>query len=84
MNTTLIFLVIFFAILIAVFAFLAIFYLHIKNFAKFSPKILSAFRIFVIFIFLIAIFVIFKITTGKNAVFDESDFNISTNIRQDF
>lgn len=84
MNTTLTFLVIFFAILIVVFAFLAIFYLHIKNFAKFSPKIISAFKIFAIFLALIAIFVIFKITTGQNTVFDESDFNISTNIRQDF
>lgn len=84
MNSNIALLIIFFAIIIIVLAFLSFFYISIKDFRKFSPNIFVAFHYFLIFLAIISLVIIYKIITGKTAVYDASSFDISTNVRQDF
>lgn len=84
MNENLIFSVIFLLALFLVLGSLAIFYLHIKNFKNLAPHIIPTFRVLLIIIAIMSIFILFQIFTSSPRQFSEKDFDISTNIRYDF
>lgn len=81
---TLSLLVIYFAIILGVLAFLAIFLVHLRPYRQFISGEKWVFRAFFTFLAIIAIFGVFKIITGSDFSFSDADFDITKYERKDF